>query len=218
MTAAIRQLNAQLGQWLSSGLVYADATTPFPAGVAPWQHGQLNLPTFSGDQGLLSNQQFLYYDQQWSTMIPYPTGYYADTSINDHHFHYGYWLRAAAQLALAQARGDDPDNKAAGTFINNYGATVNLIIKDIANPLRVDTGAIGASGKAFPGGPAMPFLRYMDGYSGHSWASGLTVNVIDQESVSEAISAWTGVIMWGEVTKDAGIRDLGIWMYAHEMV
>src|SRR5262249_12811288 len=56
MTAAIRQLNAQLGQWLSSGLVYADATTPFPAGVAPWQHGQLNLPTFSGDQGLLSNQ------------------------------------------------------------------------------------------------------------------------------------------------------------------
>lgn len=217
MTAAIRQINAQLGQWLSSGLVYANASTPFPVGVEVWQKGQLHLPTFAGAQGLLSNQQFLYYDQQWSTLIAYPSGYFADTNVNDHHFHYGYWLRAAAQVALAQARGDDPDNKA-GAFINNYGATVNLIIKDIANPLRGDTGAIGTSAKAFPGGPAMPFMRYMDGYSGHSWASGLTVNVIDQESVSEAMSAWTGVVLWGEVTKNARIRDLGIWMYVHEMV
>ena len=217
MTAAIRQLNAQLGQWLSSGLLYANANTPFPAGVEAWQKGQLHLQAFAGDKGLLNNQQFLYYDQQWSTLIAYPSGYFADTNINDHHFHYGYWLRAAAQLALGQARGDDPDNKA-GTFINNYGATVNLIIKDIANPLRGDTGAIGASAKAFPAGPAMPFMRYMDGYSGHSWASGLTVNIIDQESVSEAMSAWTGVILWGEVTNNQRLRDLGIWMYVHEMV
>jgi len=63
----------------------------------------------------------------------------------------------------------------------------------------------------------MPFMRYMDGYSGHSWASGLRPNVMDQESVSEAMSAWTGVIMWGEVTKDTRLRDLRIWMYIHEM-
>jgi hypothetical protein len=217
MTAAIRQLNAQLGQWLSSGLVYANDKTPFPPGVEVWQKSQLQLPTFAGDKGLLSNQQFLYYDQQWSTLIAYPSGYFADTDINDHHFHYGYWLRAAAQLALAQIRGDDPDNTA-GTFIKNYGATVNLIIKDIANPLRGDTGAIGASAQVFPGGPAMPFMRYMDGYAGHSWAKGLATNVIDQESVSEAISAWTGVMLWGEVTKNEPLRNLGIWMYVHEMV
>jgi hypothetical protein len=214
--AAIQQLNAQLGQWLSGGLLYATASTPFPPGVATWQKARGNA-TFAGSDGLFSNQQFLYYDQQWSTLIPYPTGFDADTLINDHHFHYGYWLRAAAQLALAQARNLDSEN-APGTFIKNYGATVNLIIKDIANPLRGDMQPIGANASKFPNGPAMPFMRYMDGYFGHSWASGLRVNVIDQESVSEAMSAWTGVIQWGELTKDTQLRDLGIWMYTHEMM
>lgn len=213
---AIRQLNAQLGQWLSGGLLYATKDTPFPPGVETWQKAR-GSTTFAGDQGLFANQQFLYYDQQWPTLIPYPTGFDADTLINDHHFHYGYWIRAAAQLALAQARKLDPDN-APGTFIKNYGAAMNLIIKDIANPLRGDVGAVGADAKAFPAGPAMPFMRFMDGYFGHSWASGLRVNVIDQESVSEAISAWTGVIMWGELTRDTRMRDLGIWMYMHETV
>src|SRR5262249_4102837 len=102
--AAIKQLNLQLGQWLSGVLVDS-----------------------SGNANALGNQQFLYYDQQWKTLIPYPTGYYADELINDHHFHYGYWLRAAAQLALAQERKIDPDN-VPGTFIKNYGATMNLIV------------------------------------------------------------------------------------------
>lgn len=215
-TDAIRQLNAQLAQWLSGGLVYANKDTAFPPGVATWQKAR-GSATFAGDQGLLGNQQFLYYDQQWATMIPYPTGFDADTLVNDHHFHYGYWIRAAAQLALAQAQKRDPDN-APGTFIRNYGATVNLIIKDIANPLRGDTGKIGDNATQFPNGPAMPFMRYPDGYFGHSWASGLRVNIIDQESVSEAISAWTGVIMWGELTRDMQMRDLGIWMYTQEMM
>jgi hypothetical protein len=217
VNAAVRQLNAQLGQWLSGGLVNATDKTAWPPGVERWQKQERGLPTFAGAQGLMSNQQFLYYDQQWSSLIPYPTGFDADTLLNDHHFHYGYWVRAAAQLALAQARGLDPDNPA-GTFIKNYGATVNLIVKDIANPLRGDQQAIGTDAKAFPNGPKMPFLRYFDGYCGHSWASGLRINIIDQESVSEAMSAWTGVILWGEVTKDAKMRDLGIWMYTHEMM
>jgi hypothetical protein len=213
--AAISQLNAQLGQWLSGGLLYADSSTPFPHGVQPWQTEQGNT-TFAGDTGVNSNQQFLYYDSQWRTFIPYPTGYGADTLINDHHFHYGYWLRAASQLALAQAMNQDPANKP-GTLIANYGATVNLIVKDIANPLRADHGTVGDSATNFPNGPATPFLRYFDGYFGHSWASGLPFNILNQESLSEAMSAWTGIIMWGELTGDTSLRDLGIWMYTHEM-
>lgn len=213
--AAISQLNAQLGQWLSGALLYADATTPWPPGVEPWQTTQGNT-TLAGEKGLNSFQQFLYYDQQWFSFIPYPTAYYADTLLNDHHFHYGYWLRAASQLALAQALGQDPNNSV-GTFIDNYGATVNLLIKEIANPLRADPGAAGDSAKAFPGGPATPFLRHFDGYFGHSWASGLPQNILNQESLSEAMSAWTGIIMWGELTGNTDLRDLGIWMYTHEM-
>lgn len=213
--SAIRQLNAQLGQWLSGALLYADGQTSFPPGVEPWQTAQGNT-VFAGSGGVNINQQFLYYDQQWSTFIPYPTAYYADTLINDHHFHYGYWLRAAAQLALAQAMGLDPDNDA-GTFIANYGATVNLIVKDLANPRRGDQGAIGDSGASFPSGPATPFMRYFDPYFGHSWASGLPVNILNQESLSEAMSAWTGVTMWGELTGDTNMRNLGLWMYTQEM-
>ncbi|MBV9927789.1 MAG: hypothetical protein JOZ96_22405 [Acidobacteria bacterium] len=213
--AAISQLNAQLGQWLSGALLYADDTTPWPPGVSAWQMQQGNT-TLAGETGLSSNQQFLYYDQQWFTFIPYPTAYYADTLLNDHHFHYGYWLRAASQLALAQASGQDPDN-AAGTFIANYGATVNLLVKELANPLRADQGAVGDSAASFPGGPATPFLRHFDGYFGHSWASGLPQNILNQESLSEAMSAWTGVIMWGELTGNTDMRDLGVWMYTHEM-
>lgn len=212
---AISQLNAQMGQWLSGALLYADSSTPFPHGVEPWQTRQGNR-TFAGDAGLNSNQQFLYYDQQWQTFIPYPTGYLADTLINDHHFHYGYWLRAASQLALAQAMNQDPVN-GPGTFIADYGATVNLLIKDIANPLRADQGQAGDAATNFPAGPATPFLRYFDGYFGHSWAGGLPVNILNQESLSEAMSAWSGIIMWGELTGDTSLRDLGIWMYTHEM-
>jgi hypothetical protein len=215
---AIQQLNAQLAQWLGGALVDADEKTAFPPGVAPWQRDTLKLQTFAGSNGLYSNQQFLLYDQQWAALIPYPTSFDAETLINDHHFHYGYWLRAAAQLALAQAQGIDADNKA-GTFINNYGAAVNLIIKNLANPLRGDTTTVEkADARQFPGGPAMPFMRFVDGYSGHSWASGLRPNLMDQESVSEAMSAWTGVILWAEVTNDKLMRDLGIWMYTHEMM
>jgi len=210
---AVSQLRAQLGQWLSGALVGADSSTPFPPGVEEWQSSQGNT-TFAGATGLDSNQQFLFYDEQWASFIPYPTAFYADNLLNDHHFHYGYWLRAAAQLVLAQLMGLDP-KATAGTspFIADYGATINLIIKDIANPLRGDQGKVGDQASQFPNGPATPFLRYFDGYFGHAWASGLPLNILNQESHSEAMSAWTGVILWGQLTGDDHIRDLGIWMY-----
>ena len=36
-----------------------------------------------------------YYDRNWGTLIGYPASFGSDQELNDHHFHYGYFLKAA---------------------------------------------------------------------------------------------------------------------------
>jgi endoglucanase Acf2 len=63
-----------------------------------------------------------------------------------------------------------------------------------------------------------PFLRNFDPYEGHSWASG-DANFDagnNQESSSEAVNAWAGLILWAEATGNRKLRDLGIYLYTSE--
>ena len=39
------------------------------------------------------------YNQTWGTLIGYPASYGSDEELNDHHFHYGYFIAAAATIA-----------------------------------------------------------------------------------------------------------------------
>ena len=39
----------------------------------------------------------------------------------------------------------------------------------------------------------------------------------NQESSSEAINAWVGLILWGELKGDRALRDLGVWLYTSEI-
>ncbi len=137
-----------------------------------------------------------YYDDRWGTLIGYPAAYGSDVELNDHHFHYGYFLRAAAEIARR-----DP----AWAADAQWGGMVKLLIRDIADPDRKDA--------------RFPFLRNFDPYAGHSWASGHARfgDGNNQESSSEAMNAWTGLILWGEATGDADLRDLGIYLYTTEM-
>jgi len=147
--------------------------------------------TYSGT----SDSKYFYYNSTWGTLIGYPPSYGTNDQINDHHFHYGYFINTAAQIALVDK------NWAAQ---NQWGGMVNLLIKDIANWDRTDT--------------RFPFLRYFDPYEGHSWASG-HANFVDgnnQESFSEAMNAWQAIILWGTVTGQTAIRDLGIYLYTTE--
>ena len=140
-------------------------------------------------------QPVFYYDQNWGTLIGSRPGYGSDMPINDHHFHYGYYIRAAAEIARM-----DPN------WAKKWGPMVNLLIRDIASPNRSD--------KMFP------YLRCFDRYAGHSWASG-DANFADgnnQESSSESLNAWYGMILWGEITHDQAIRDLGIALFNTERV
>lgn len=136
------------------------------------------------------------YNDRWGTLIGYPASYGSDTELNDHHFHYGYFIRAAAEVARHDPSWGRRDR---------WGGMIDLLIRDIASPDRDDA--------------MFPFLRTFDPYAGHSWASGSARfrDGNNQESSSEAMNAWTGLILWGEAVGDRAIRDLGVYLYTTEM-
>lgn len=148
-----------------------------------------------GDDNLARDRVF-YYNDLWGTLIAYPALHGAPELLNDHHFHYGYYVRAAAEVAR-----NDPDWAAE----SEWGEMVDLLIRDFANPVRDDD--------------MFPFLRTFDPYSGHSWAGGPSGEVFgnNQESSSEAINAYAAIIQWGEYTGDKELRDLGVFLYTREV-
>ncbi|MFE0385332.1 glycosyl hydrolase [Streptomyces bungoensis] len=133
-----------------------------------------------------------YYDDKWGTLIGYPASYGSDQELNDHHFHYGYYIAAAATLAKF-----DP----AWASSSQYGGMVDLLIRDANNYDRAD--------KRFP------YLRDFDIYSGHDWASGHGSFAAgnNQESSSEGMNFDNALIQWGIATGDKTVRDAGIYMY-----
>jgi endoglucanase Acf2 len=151
--------------------------------------------TAAGPEGGGKPSRLFYYDARWGTLIGYPAGYGSDGALNDHHFHYGYFLRAAAEIARR-----DP----AWASDARFGGMAKLLIRDIADPDRND--------------PMFPCLRCFDPYAGHSWASGNAgyPDGNNQESSSEAVNAWYGLILWGAATHDDALRDWGIWLYTTE--
>ena len=137
-------------------------------------------------------EQVFYYDRNWGTLIGYPASYGSDEELNDHHFHYGYFIAAAATLARF-----DPDWAGAG----QYGGMVDELIRDANNYDRTDT--------------RYPYLRDFDIYAGHDWASGHGAFAAgnNQESSSEGMNFANALIQWGQVTGNTAVRDAGIFIY-----
>ena len=101
---------------------------------------------------------------------------------NDHHFHYGYNVYAAAVVAK-----NDPVWAA-----ENFDRVL-LYIRDIANP--------SADDKYFPQ------FRQKDWFLGSSWAAGIvsaenSPHGRNQESSSEAIAAYEGIALYGAAMVD----------------
>lgn len=155
-----------------------------------------NWLTATDTNGAPKKGNLFCYDRRVGALIGYPASYGSDAELNDHHFHYGYFLKAAAELARHDpAWGSD----------ERFGGMVKLLIRDIASPRRDD--------------PLFPFLRCFDPYAGHSWASGHArfADGNNNESSSEAMNAWCGVILFGAATGDDALRDLGIYLFTTEM-
>ncbi len=141
--------------------------------------------------GQLPNAFF--YDPRWTTLLAQPPGFGSDTQLNDHHFHFGYYVLAAATLARY--------DKAWGT---RNRENVEELISDAGNGDRLNL--------------RYPFLRNFDPYAGHSWASGGQIFAAgnNQESSSEAMQFATSLILWGSEMNRPAVRDLGIYLYSTE--
>ena len=134
-----------------------------------------------------------YYQNNWTALLGYPAGHGQDSNLNDHHFHWGYFIHAAAFVEQFEPG-----------WADDWGAMVNLLIRDAASSDRND--------------PLFPFLRNFSPYAGHSWANGFATfpQGNDQESTSESMQFATSLIHWGSVTANDAIRDLGIYIYTTE--
>lgn len=135
------------------------------------------------------------YNSDWDVLTGYPSGFGADNQINDHHFHSSYAIRSAATVAQY-----DPE----WASQENWGGMVNMLIRDSNNWDREDT--------------MFPFLRSHDAYAGHSWAAGHGAfgDGNNQESSSESMNFASAVMLWGSVTGQEEIRDLGIFLHTTE--
>lgn len=155
-----------------------------------------NWFTTSDEMGNPKQSEMFYYNNDWGSLIGYPASYGSDMELNDHHTQYGYFLKAAAELART-------DKSWAAS--SQYGSMVDLLIRDIASDDRND--------------PMFPFLRQFDPYAGHSWSSGhgRFSDGNNSTSSSESMNAWASLILWGEATGDQDTRDLGIYLYTTEM-
>ena len=135
-----------------------------------------------------------YYNADWSALLGYPAGHRQDTNLNDHHFHWGYFIHAAAAIEQYNPG-----------WAENWGDMINMLIRDAANPSRNDS--------------MFPFLRNFSPYAGHSWANGFASEPLgnDQESTSESMQFNSALIHWGTITNNEEIRDLGIYLYTTEL-
>lgn len=118
---------------------------------------------------------------------------YGSDEFNDHHFHYGHFLYAVGTLAQ-----DDPE------LVERYREVADLLAWDFAAP-------VSAAG--------LPERRAFDDWAGHSWASGTAPfgDGNNQESSSEAVNAWAGLLLWARASEQDAMAEQAQWMLSTEI-
>ncbi|KDQ59730.1 glycoside hydrolase family 81 protein [Jaapia argillacea MUCL 33604] len=152
------------------------------------------------------NQQKLplVYDDAWKGIISSGLNRNGDLMsdfgngcYNDHHFHYGYFVHAAAVIAHI-----DNELGFGSQWLERNREYVDLLLRDAANPSSHD--------------PYFPVSRAFDWFHGHSWAKGLfeSADGKDQESTSEDAYFSYAMTLWGSVTGDKATESRGRLMLA----
>ena len=140
-----------------------------------------------------SGDKHFAYNAEWDTLQGYPDSFGSAGDLNDHHFHYGYFIHAAALVGSFDAE-----------WAMNQKQMVDLLVADVAG---TDIA-----------GNMLPRLRSFSPMAGHSWASGhgAFASGNNHESSSESINFATAVMLWGEMTGDTGMTGLGQMLYSVE--
>lgn len=175
---------AELADYLGMGDARQLAINTIQTALTPWLNA-LNPNTLVYDTtygGLVTSDGILNADSDFGN------GWY-----NDHHFHYGYFIFAAAVLA-----------KLSPLYFMVYQTQFAMFVRDVCNPDAAD--------------PDFPYARHKDLFDGHSWASGLLnqANGKNQESSSEAVNAYYACYLYGLSTSNPTLSQHSRTMLAME--
>ncbi|KAF4128126.1 Glycosyl hydrolase family 81 C-terminal domain [Phytophthora infestans] len=132
--------------------------------------------------GLVSSQSFTVKDVNAD---------FGNSVYNDHHYHYGYWVTASAMLKSLHPKWER---------IKELDRMIWMMLRDVANPSTDD--------------PFFPQFRHFSFYLGHSYSHGVTpmLDGKDEESTSEDVNFYYGMKLWGQVSSNKAVEDLGSLM------
>lgn len=137
-----------------------------------------------------TERYFAWYPK-WKALVGFNESYYSGL-FTDNHFHYGYFIQAAALAGMA-----DP------AFVNQYAGILTMIAKQYANWDKADAN--------------FPFMRTFDPWMGHSYAGGIASPIgNNQESSSEAMQSWHALFFLGSQLNNTAMRDAGAFGYMYE--
>ena len=157
-----------------------------------WLKAELQDWFRANTTGSLDTTKYFAYDNNWNTLLGFDESFGAQQQLNDHHFHYGYFVRAAAEICRIDA---------AWCGSTQYGPMVELLIRDYA---------AGRDDAMFP------YLRNFDPAYGFSWASGHANFALgnNNESTSEAANAYGAIILYGMITGNNALTERGMYLHA----
>ncbi|STX48129.1 Glycosyl hydrolase family 81 [Legionella hackeliae] len=151
---------------------------------------------------------FYGYNNKWYTMMGFPSGFFTATTLTDHPFHWGYLVDGAATIAQFDK-----------AWAKQYGAMVNLLIRDICNYRYQDQSTELTQ---------FPHFRSFDPYAGLSSALGMPYSPdnINEEDSAEFMNLAQAIILWGlntdgvsydgDNTLPQTIVDTGLYLYTTE--
>lgn len=133
----------------------------------------------------------LFYDTTWKGLVSQAGvndsgADFGNTYYNDHHFHYGYFIHAAAIVGKV-------DKDFGGNWAETHKDWVNALVRDVAN---------------YGDDDAFPQSRSFDWFQGHSLAKGLfgSGDGKDEESSSEDYHCYYGMKLWASVIGDKAME------------
>ncbi len=157
-----------------------------------WLKGELEDWFTAETDEQLDEVKYFVYDETWSTLLGLEESFMSHQMLNDHHFHYGYFVRAAAEICRTEPLWCSDEQ---------FGPMVELLIRDYAASKDDDM---------------FPYLRNFDPANGFSWASGKAnfARGNNNESTSEAANAYGAIVLYGMITNNQELIEKGMYMHA----
>ena len=157
-----------------------------------WLKSELSDWFNAETDGQLDETRYFVYDDQWDTILGMDEAYGSHQRLADHHFHYGYFVRAAAEICRVDKSWCSEEQ---------YGPMIELLIRDYA---------------ASDDDDMFPPTRNFDPANGFSWADGRADALAgnNNESTSEAATAYGAIILYGLATSNDDLVKRGTYLHA----